>query len=388
MKVRKSRFHELSSRSQIELFRKCASLLFLIILYSNLLVSSSPYEHGKMKESQKESSYLLIPRAEAMDMDDLVIGGGEELIVEDQALTPQGDIVVEEGGRLVLRGVDITFNHTGFYEHGILLEDGSTIEIHDSQITGLDNLFYFRAHSASITIENTTFRHTHLICSGATQITVRDSHIWALHCLNDTRVDALDADLSYLLLMGDSSARIDRAQMIEIILYDRSHVSVSNTRLRFIFYFDDGTATITDCDYEDDIRFEPNLCELTIHVRDEETLELIPAVDVHLNRTKGYVDIISQTGDEGTAYFRDIEEGDYLVELASEGYEPYRTRISVLNETQQVTLLMCKLEEPDGGNNGDPLQVAAPYIFTIAFALLFLGIIFRGQVKNAVDWLL
>jgi len=99
VKVRKSRFRELSSRSQRESFRKCAFLIFLIALSSNLLVTSSPYEHVKIMESQKESSYLFIPRAEATELDDLVIGWGEELTLEYQALTPMGDIVVEEGGR-------------------------------------------------------------------------------------------------------------------------------------------------------------------------------------------------------------------------------------------------------------------------------------------------
>lgn len=334
------------------------------------------------------SSYL-IPRAEARNVDDLVIGEGEERTLQYLALTPPGDIVVEEGGTLVLRDVEITFNHTGFYEHGILLEEGSTLEIYDSQIKGLDNLFYFRANSAAIIIENSTFRHTHLICSGSTQITVRDSHIWALHCLNDTKVDVVDADLSYLLLMGDSSARIDRAQMIEIILYDRSHVSVSNASLRFIFYFDEGTATITNCDYEDEIRFEPNLCDLTIMVRDEETLELVPAVDVQLNRTKGDMIVASQTDDEGAASFHDIEEGDYMVEMAGEGYGSYRVRISVLNETQQETLFIGKLAaESDGESLGNPLRILTPYLIAVAFIFLILGVIFKGEMKTAAKRLL
>jgi hypothetical protein len=386
-KARKMKYERPSSRFKKNFLKKTACvLLILVILFSNPFISSIAYRLEKNGENRNVKSRFVIPRVKAIDEDDLVIGEGKETTFQDLVITPSGDIVVEEGGKLVLRGTIIVFNHTGFYEHGIFLENGSTLEIYDSQIVGLDNLFFFNAHNATIIVDNSTFRRTHAICSDSTRITIRGSHLWALHCLNDTKVDATDADLSYLLLMGDSSAQIDGSQMIEIILYDRSHVSVSNTSLRFIFYFDEGTATISDCAYEDEIRFEPSLCDLTILVQDEETLEPVPAVDVYLNRSKGDEVASSHTGDEGAVSFNDVEEGDYMVELVGDGYASFSVRISVLNETQQETLFMSRLEtEVDAPSLKNPLRVLTPSLIAVAFVFLLLGVIFRSGVKDVID---
>ena len=387
-KARIMKYERPSSRFKKDFLKKIAYvLLILVILFSNPFISSIPHRHEKNEENRNVKSRFVIPRVKAIDADDLVIGEGKETTFQDLVITPSGDIVVEGGGKLVLRGTIIVFNHTGFYEHGILLNKDATLEIYDSQIIGLDNLFFFRAYDATIIVENSTFWRTHVICGNSTQITIRHSHLWALHCLNDTKVDATDADLYYLLLMGDSSAQIDGSQMIEIILYDRSHVSVSNTNLRFIFYFDEGTATISNCTYEDEIRFEPNLCDLTILVHDEETLEPVPAVDVNLNRSKGAEVASSHTGDEGTVSFYDIEEGDYLVELVGDGYESFSVRISVLNETQQETLFIkrSKAEAEEIPNLKNPIQVLAPFLIAVVCISLFLGVIFRSRVKDVVD---
>ncbi|UCD44019.1 MAG: hypothetical protein JSV27_07665 [Candidatus Bathyarchaeota archaeon] len=297
---------------------------------------------------------------------------------------------MEEGGTLILRGTEIAFNHTGYYEHGILLKNNSTLEIHDSRITGLGNLYFFRAQGATITVDNSTFWRTHAICGNTTRVTIWGSHIWALHCLNQTTVDAEDADLSYLLLMGDSSARVAGSRMIEVILYDRSHVSVSDTELRFIFYFDDGTATIMNCTYEDEIRFVPKLCDLTILVYDEETAEPVPAVGVCLNRSWGDGVTIAHTGDDGAASFRDVEEGGYMVQLVEDGYEPLSVQISVLNETQRetfhITRMSAEVEEPLGSEN-PPIRALEPLLFAAALIFLSLGVVFRKSVKGFIGGL-
>jgi len=365
-------------------------LLILIIFSTNPLIPPTLLRQQKNGANPSSTRGFVIPSAKALDTDDIVIGEGEVMIFQDQLIAPLGDIIVEEGGTLILRGTEIVFNHTGYYEHGILLRNDSTLELYDSQIIGLGNLFFFRAHGATITVENSTFWRTHAICGNTTRIIIRGSHLWALHCLNETRVDATDADLSYLLLMGDSSARVSGSQMIEIILYDRSHASVSDTNLRFIFYFDEGTATISNCTYEDEIRFEPNLCDLIILVQDEETAEPVPAVDVYLNRSWGGAVASSRTGDEGAASFRGVEEGDYMVQLVGDSYESLSVRISVLNETQRETFLITRMraevEETLGPGNPPP-RALAPLLIAAALIFLSLGVVFRRGIKGYVDGL-
>lgn len=370
--------------------KKLSCILLILVVSSNAMIPTTLRRQWKNGTDPNLISCFVIPGAKALDEDDIVIGEGDVMVFQDRVFAPPGDIIVEEGGTLVLRGTEIVFNHTGYYEHGVLLKNDSTLEIYDSKIIGLGNLFFFRAHDATIIVDNSTFRRTHAICGNTTQITIRGSHLWALHCLNETRVDATDADLSYLLLMGGSSARVSGSRMIEIILYDRSHASVSDTNLRFIFYFDEGTATISNCTYEDEIRFEPNLCDLTILVHDEETTEPVSAVEVYLNRSWGDAVASSRTGDEGAAYFRGVEEGDYMVQLVGDGYESLSVRISVLNETQRETFLItgmrAEVEEPLGPENQPP-RALAPLLIAAALISLSLGVIFRRSGKGFVDWL-
>jgi len=391
LKLGKDLLEMLSSSPQEAVMRKFTCILLILILFSSYpLVPSFLHRQQESEVDPNLGGGLLIPGAKALHSGDIVIGEGELVVLQDQVIAPPGDIIVEEGGTLVLRGTEIVFNHTGYYEHGILLKNGSTLELYDSQIIGLGNLFFFRAHGATITVDNSTFWRTHAICGNTTRITIRGSHLWALHCLNDTRVDAADADLSYLLLMGDSSARVARSQMIEIILYDRSHASVSDTNLRFIFYFDEGTATISNCTYEDEIRFGPNLCDLTILVQDEETAEPVPTVGVYLNRSWGDAVASSRTGDEGTVSFRGVEEGDYMVQLVGDGYEPLSVRISVLDEAQLETFLItgmsAEVEEPLGPENPPP-RALVPLLIAAALIFLSLGVVFRRGVKGFVEGL-
>jgi hypothetical protein len=275
---------------------------------------------------------------------DLIIAEDEEAAFTGLVMRPEGDIIVRKGGRLVLRNTTVFFNHSGYYEHGILLEEGSTFEAYESQILGLDNLFFFRSWGATVILEGSTFRMTHAICGNSSNVSILRSHLWALYCLNESTAQVENANLCYLILRGSASARVNGSQMIEIILYGNSRVQVSDTTLRFIFYFDSGTAMISNCVYEDEIRFEPRLCELAIEVLDKETRDPIPLARISLHRPKKHEVASSSTGSNGTTSFIGLEEGDYYVEAEAEGYAPMDARISLLEESQNETLAMQRSE--------------------------------------------
>ncbi|MDH5201225.1 MAG: hypothetical protein OEW93_10080, partial [Candidatus Bathyarchaeota archaeon] len=167
---------------------------------------------------------------------DLVIAEDEEASFTNLVMRPEGDIIVRRGGRLVLRNTTVFFNHSGYYEHGILLEEDSTFEAYESRILGLDNLFFFRSWGATVILEGSTFRMTHAICGNSSSVSILRSHLWALHCLNESTAQVENASLCYLIMHGSASARVDGSRMIEIILYGDSRVQVSDTTLRFIFY--------------------------------------------------------------------------------------------------------------------------------------------------------
>jgi len=300
---------------------------------------------------------------------DIVIAEDKEASFTGLVLRPVGDIIVRRGGRLVLRNMTIFFNHSGYYEHGILLEEGSTFEAYGSQILGLDNLFFFRSWGATVILEDSTFRMTHAICGNSSSVSILRSHLWALNCLNESTAQVKNATLCYLIMHENASARVDGSQMIEIILYDDSRVQVSDTMLRFIFYFDSGTATISNCSYEDEIRFKPRLCELTINVLDEETRVPIPMAYISLHRPKEHEVASSSTGSDGTASFKGLEEGDYYVEAEAEGYASLSVRISLLDDSQNETLLMQRLEV-------DRIDLTELYLSILIWLILLVVFVF------------
>ncbi|MDH5363240.1 MAG: carboxypeptidase-like regulatory domain-containing protein [Aigarchaeota archaeon] len=306
---------------------------------------------------------------------DIVIAEDEEASFNGLVLRPVGDIIVRRGGRLVLRNTTIFFNHSGYYEHGILLEEGSTFEAYGSQILGLDNLFFFRSWGATVILEDSTFRMTHAIYGNSSSVSILRSHLWALNCLNESTAQVKNATLCYLIMHGNASATVNGSRMIEIILYGDSRVQVSDTTLRFIFYFDSGTATISNCSYEDEIRFKPKLCELTFEVLDEETRDPIPLARISLYRPEEHEVASSSTGSDGAASFTDLEEGDYFVEAEAGGYTPLSARISLLDDSQNETLLMRRSE-------ADRINLIELYLSILIWIVLLVAFVFSIKSRG------
>jgi hypothetical protein len=349
--------------------------MFWVIISSILLSSNSVVNTFPISSEMFSAGSLSVRQgfdaSPAIDTNhtDIVIAEDKEASFTGLVLRPVGDIIVRRGGRLVLRNTTVFFNHSGYYEHGILLEEGSTFEAYGSQILGLDNLFFFRSWGATVILEDSTFRMTHAICGNSSSVSILRSHLWALNCLNESTAQVKNATLCYLIMHENASARVDGSQMIEIILYDDSRVQVSDTMLRFIFYFDSGTATISNCSYEDEIRFKPRLCELTINVLDEETRVPIPMAYISLHRPKEHEVASSSTGSDGTASFKGLEEGDYYVEAEAEGYASLSVRISLLDDSQNETLLMQRLEV-------DRIDLTELYLSILIWLILLVVFVF------------
>jgi hypothetical protein len=343
-------------------------LISLILLSSNSVVNTFPLS-SEMSGKGSLSVRQGFDASPAIDTNnpDLIIAEGEEAALTGLVMRPEGDIIVRTGGRLVLRNTTVLFNHSRYYEHGVLLEEGSTFEAYESQILGLDNLFFFRSWGATVILEGTTFRMTHAICGNSSSVSILRSHLWALHCLNESTAQVENASLCYLIMHGSASARVNGSRMIEIILYGDSRVQVSDTTLRFIFYFDSGTATISNCSYEDDIRFEPRLCELAIEVLDEENRDPIPLARISLHRPEEHEVASSSTGFDGTASFKGLEEGDYFVEAEAGGYAPLSARISLLDDSQSETLLMRRSEVAKIGLTERYLSILIWIVLLVAF---------------------
>ena len=351
-------------------------IISLILLSSNSVVKTFPIS-PEMSGTGSLSVRQGFDTSQAIDTNhtDLIIAEDEEAAFTGLVMRPEGDIIVRRGGRLVLRNTTVFFNHSGYYEHGVLLEEDSTFEAYESQILGLDNLFFFRSWGATVILEDSTFRKTHAICGNSSSVSILRSHLWALHCLNESTAQVENASLCYLIMHGSASARVDGSRMIEIILYGDSRVQVSDTTLRFIFYFDSGTAMISNCIYEDEIRFEPRLCELAIEVLNEETRDPIPLVRISLHRPEEHEVASSSTGSDGTASFTGLEEGDYFVEAEAGGYAPLNARISLLDDSQNETLLMRR-------SGADRMDLTELYISISIWIVLLVAFVFSIKSRG------
>ncbi len=267
---------------------------------------------------------------------DIVIEVGKHTM-RGETLEPPGDIIVKKGGTLVIEDSNIIFNHTGYYEHGILLEEGASLELHNSSVVALDNMFYLRVRNSSLTMVDSELRRTHVICENRSQIRISGSYLWALHCLNETVANVTHSQLCYLFLIDGSIGDVDDCKMVEILLYDDSVVNVSDSTLRFIYYLDDGRANIENCDYEDEIRFKPMMCELDVSVIDTEDQPVAEAT-VTLTRYGGEQSASTATDEGGSASFTGMEEGSYTLTVSKEGYVEREIEKPLLDETQSETV--------------------------------------------------
>jgi hypothetical protein len=307
-------------------------------------------------------------------------GSGPDMVVEERVrvirgerLKPPGDIVVKRGAALILVDTEIVFNHSGYYEHGVLVEEGASITLHNSSIAALDNMFYLRVRNASLTMVDSRLRRTHVICENRSRVEIKGSYLWALHCLNETVASVNGSQLCYLFLIDGSEARVDDCTLIEILLYDDSRVHVSGSTFRFLFYLDDGRAEIIDCDYEDEIRFKPMMCELDVTVIDHMG-EPVAEASVTLTRYGGERAASTTTDEHGSASFTGLDAGSYNLTVAKPGYEETRVERPLLDEAQAVTvqMLSASIDAPeDGDNKPISLYLAA------ALALVGLYVAFR-----------
>lgn len=300
---------------------------------------------------------------------DLVVEEGTHTI-RGEHLEPPGDIVVKKGATLVLVDTDIVFNHSGYYEHGVLVEEGASIELRNSSMVALNNMFYFRVRNASLTMVDSELRRTHVICENRSRVDITGSYLWALHCLNETAANVNGSQLCYLFLIDGSAGRVDDCKMIEILLYDDSQVHVSDSRFRFVFYLDEGRAKIEDCDYEDEIRFKPMMCELDVTVIDTDG-ESVNGAAVTLTRYGGELAASTTTDEHGLASFTGLEAGNYNLTVTKPGYEDRRAERSLLNETQSVTV-QIQAETMEESGNEKPTQLLVYTVTVLALVGLYI----------------
>jgi len=314
----------------------------------------------------------LVSVAYAGSSPDIVVEGGTHTI-RGERLEPPGDIVVKRGATLVLVDTEIVFNHSGYYEHGVLGEEGASIELHNSSVVAVDNMFYLRVRNASLTMVDSELRRTHVICENGSRVNITGSYLWALHCLNETVATVNWSQLCYLFLMDGSAARVDDCTMIEILLYDDSRVHVSDSKFRFVFYLDEGRAEIEDCDYEDEIRFKPMMCELDVTVTDSGG-NAVAGASVALTRYSGEQAASTTTDEHGVASLTRLEVGSYNLTVAKPGYEETRIERPLLDETQKVTVQIreAPMDAPEDGANEPVFLYAAA-----ALALVGLYIVRR-----------
>lgn len=288
----------------------------------------------------------------------------ERKTIQGEYMALPGDIVVKRGATLVLVDTVITFNHTGYYEHGILLEEGASIELHNSSIHGLDNMFYFTVRNSSLTMIDSELRRTHVICENRSRITIKGSYLWALHCLNETMAQVDDSQLCYLFLIDGSTGIVDGCTLIEILLYDDSRVRVSDSTFRFLFYLDEGRADIVNCSYEDEIRFKPMTCDLEVTVVDSEGAPVTEA-SVALTGYDGLRAASMTTDGEGRASFTGLEAGSYNLTVTKAGYEELNVMRPLLDEAQSVTVQIQAVPEINPEKDEAPL-----YVYTAAVLVL------------------
>jgi len=291
---------------------------------------------------------------------DMVVEGGTHTI-RGERLEPPGDIVVKTGATLVLVDTEIVFNHTGYYEHGVLVEEGASMVLHNSSVVAVDNMFYLRVRNASLTMVDSELRRTHVICENGSRVSITGSYLWALHCLNETVASVNRSQLCYLFLIDGSAARVDDCKLIEILLYDDSRVHVSDSTFRFLFYLDEGWAEIEDCDYEDEIRFNPMMCKLDVTVVDPGG-EPVAEASVTLTRYGGELAASTTTDEHGFASLTRLEAGSYNLTVAKPGYEETRVETPLLDEVQGVTVQMQAAPMDaiaDGGNKPISLYMVA-----------------------------
>jgi len=300
---------------------------------------------------------------------DMVIEGGEQTM-RGETVEPPGDIIVRRGGTLILEDTRIVFNHTGYYEHGILLEGGSSMELRNSSIVAHGNMFYFRVNNSSLSIVDSELRRTHVICENGSQVRISCSYLWALHCLNETVARVSHSQLCYLFLVDESAGDVDDCRMIEILLYDRSRVNVSDSTLRFIYYLDEGRANIENCEYEDEIRFKPMMCELDVTVIDAEGKPVASAT-VTLTRYGGEHAASATTDEGGSSHFTGLEEGSYTLTVTKEGYEERIIERPLLDEAQSETVQIYASPENGPGDGG-----AAPLPVYMVAALAVTGLLY------------
>jgi hypothetical protein len=303
---------------------------------------------------------------------DIVVDGGTHTI-RGEYMEPPGDIVVKSGATLVLEDTEIVFNHTGYYDHGVLVEEGSSIELRNSSVVGLDNMFYFRVRNSSLTMLDSELRRTHVICENRSRVSITGSYLWALHCLNETMAHVNGSQLCYLFLIDGSAGRLDDCTMIEILLYDDSRVHVSDSKFRFVFYLDEGRAEIENCDYEDEIRFRPMMCELDVTVTDSVGTPVAGAYVVLAKYGVGQAASLT-TDEHGLASFTGLEAGSYNITVTKTGYEEREVEKPLLDEAQSVTVQIqaSPMDNPEDRKN-KPISL----YMVAALALVVLYIVLR-----------
>jgi hypothetical protein len=302
---------------------------------------------------------------------DIVVEGGTHTIWGEH-LEPPGDIVVKSGATLVLVDTEIVFNHSGYYEHGVLVEEGASIELHDSSVVAVDNMFFFTVRNASLTMVDSELRRTHVICENGSRVDITGSYLWALHCLNETVATVNGSQLYYLFLIDRSAGRVNGCTMIEILLYDDSRVHVSDSKFRFVFYLDEGWAEIEDCDYEDEIRFKPMMCELDVTVIDSGGTPVAGA-SVALTRYSGEQAASTTTDEHGVASFTGLEVGSYNLTVAKPGYEETILERPLLDESQSMTVQIQTSPMEESGNE-KPTQLPVYTVAVLALVGLYVAL--------------
>jgi hypothetical protein len=71
---------------------------------------------------------------------DLIINGTETVVIENCMFIQNGDISVENHGKLVMRNCDLVLNQTDFYDHNLVVQDDAILG--SSNVRVYSNLYY------------------------------------------------------------------------------------------------------------------------------------------------------------------------------------------------------------------------------------------------------
>lgn len=305
--------------------------------------------------------------ADIDNLNKIIVKNSSTATIKDEIFNSIESIIVEENGILIINRTNVYFNNMACNEYGIYLKKNSSLYLYNSELKGLNNLFYFKGNNAKIFISNSRIRGTHILCYEKSNISINGSDLWATHCFNSSTANINNSKLHYLFLTENSVSNISNSHIVEILLYDNSYANVVNTTLKNIFYFDNGWTSLSNCSYVDIIRFIPKKCNLTIGVFENDHNYPIQKAHIKIIHVLNAFEKVSKTNKSGYSNFSNLTEGDYYINIEKEGYNNLKERISILNKADTKTFLLLKKEKA---------YLLKEKLLIVSFVLIIIAIVY------------